>query len=293
MASDATAPTPTPAPAPAPTPAPAPAPAATPTPPADPPLFSLFSDLGQKDLMRLGVLVFVINIPLLHYLVRHVLMAQPTTAEVPFHDDFQRADVGPNYWSTGGHWRIENGEVHAPGVKNNPLWLQVALPRDVAVEFDVRSQSPEGDIKFELFGDGENHSSGYCFIFGGWNNQISTVSRLNEHGVSFDAMGNGMQGQTPQQQVVAGRSLSEMYSTGYFGAKAEWRVERRDIRVTIGQRYHMRIEARGNDLAWFIDGQPVFRITDPYRFGGKHHDRLGLSSWDSDLYFDNIDIKPL
>ena len=76
----------------------------------------------------------------------------------------------------------------SPGVKNNPLWLKAKLPENVAVDFDVRSMSPEGDIKCEIFGDGSDHASGYVLIHGGWNNSISIIARLDEHGASLAAL---------------------------------------------------------------------------------------------------------
>jgi hypothetical protein len=237
----------------------------------------------------------LVNVPIFHYVVRNILMDRPTTTTVPFRDDFGRTEVGDNYWTTGGHWRIENGELHSPGVKNNPLWLQAALPDNVAVEFDVRGVSPEGDLKWEMFGDGLNHSSGYVFVMGGWNNQLTVLSRLNEHGPSFNAEGIGMTAATGAkgQDLVAGRGLAELYTAGLFKANAEWREERRDRRVEIGKPYHMRIEARGNQLTWFINGDVAFSINDPFRLKGKHHDRFAFSSWDSDLFFDNLSIQPL
>ena len=243
--------------------------------------------------MMLGGLVVLANIPLMHYGIRHVLMEMPTTATVPFQDDFSRLDVGPNYWATGGMWRIENGELHSPGVKNNPLWLQAHLPDNVSIDFDVRSMNPEGDIKFELFGDGLNHSSGYVFIFGGWGNQISTIARLNEHAPSFSVDGVGLPGADPEQNAVSGRTLSELFGNGTFGEQAEWRMERRDMRVQPGQMYHMHLEAKDDSISWYVNNQLIFHLQDKFRFKGKSHDRFGPSSWDTDLFFDNLTIQPL
>ena len=51
------------------------------------------------------------------------------------------------------------------------------------------SKSPAGDIKLELFGDGESFdpdkgsytSTGYVLIFGGWSNSLSVICRQDEH----------------------------------------------------------------------------------------------------------------
>lgn len=268
------------------------------TPPATDhaPLFAPLRDLDRRGKLLIGALVLVANLPLLHYVVRHQLAAMPVVATIPFHDDFNRAEIGPNYWTTGGDWRIENGELHAPGVKNNPLWLQASLPADVAIDFDVRSTSPEGDIKFEAFGDGLNHASGYVFVFGGWNNQVSILARLNEHGVAFDAAsGKGMQGPAnmPEQNAIAGRTIAELYANGTFGNDAEFRIERHDVRVQIGATYHMRMERKGHLLKWLVNGTPFLELDDPMPLQGRKHDRFGPSAWESDLFFDNLAIVPL
>ncbi|MGI5863552.1 MAG: hypothetical protein ACOX6T_16060 [Myxococcales bacterium] len=205
--------------------------------------------------LQLGVLagiVLAVHLPFLLYLVRG---EAPVTATLPFSDDFNRAQVGENYFTTGGHWRIENGVLHSPGVKNNPLWLKARLPDEVAIEFDARSESKDGDIKCEVFGNGFDHSSGYVIIFGGWSNSISVIARLDEHGRD--------------------------------------RIENRSLKVEKGRTYRFRIERRGGTLRWYLDGSLAMELSDKSPLGGKGHDRFGLSSWDSDVFFDNLKIEPL
>ncbi|MGD8827025.1 MAG: hypothetical protein PVI24_18715, partial [Myxococcales bacterium] len=76
-----------------------------------------------------------------------------------FADDFNRSQIGPSYRKTGGTWRIDRGQVHVRGAKNHALWLLRTLPREVRVEFDARSETPDGDIKVEIFGDGASHAT--------------------------------------------------------------------------------------------------------------------------------------
>ncbi len=184
-----------------------------------------------------------------------------TVAGARFADDFERPAIGPNYSTTGMHWRIDRGRLWAPAARNNPLWLKMRLPRDVAVEFDARSETAigdrSGDIKFEIFGDGRDHASGYVCVFGGWGNQISVIARLDEHGAD--------------------------------------RKERRDAaaRVEPGRTYHMRVERAGRELRWFVDGRLFMSYDDPRPLAGKGHDRFGFSSWEADLFFDNLRIEPL
>lgn len=208
--------------------------------------------MTRGQLIAVLAVVLAVNLPFIHYLLRG---EAPVTAQVPFSDDFNRDAIGSNYFTTGGHWRIHDGWVHSPGVKNNPLWLKARLPADVAVEFDVKSEAADGDIKAEIFGNGRDHASGYVVIFGGWSNTISVIARLDEHGHD--------------------------------------RKESRAFKVEKGHVYHMRIERKGNTLRWLADNQLMMEYADPNPLRGSGHDRFGFSSWDSDLYFDNLTIQPL
>ncbi|HEX2678126.1 MAG TPA: hypothetical protein VHM19_15835, partial [Polyangiales bacterium] len=69
-----------------------------------------------------------------------------------FSDDFQRAELGDAWNNTGGPYAIKNGQLTVAGARNKPLWLRRTLPNDVSIEFDVKSDSPDGDIKVEVFG---------------------------------------------------------------------------------------------------------------------------------------------
>jgi hypothetical protein len=260
---------------------------------SDAPLFNPLGDLSRRQLILFGVFILLANLPLIHYFFKHVLGDMPVTASVPFVDDFNRADLGTNYWNTGGHWRIDGNELHSPAVRNNALWLQAALPDNVAIEFDARSVTQEGDIRFELFGDGFNHDSGYTFLFGAYGNQVSAIARMNERGPGFNTEGVGLGGAEPEAQALAGRSLVELQNNGTLGPSADWRMERRDLHVAPGHMYHMRIEAKDETLRWYIDNQLVFQLNDKYRLKGKHHDRFAVSSWDNDIFYDNLSIQPL
>jgi hypothetical protein len=226
----------------------------------------------------LGFVILLFNVPLIHRALRP---AQPATVTLPYADDFSNPEtLGRDYWNTGGHWRTVNGELLSPGVKNNPLWLKASLPQDVAVEFDARSESPEGDLKVELFGDGLNHASGYVFIHGGWANRFSIIARLDEHGPSLEALRNKANGK-------------DLVSSGVFRRDTGMRVEGRHSPVQVGRTYRWRIERRGSLIRWFIDGQPYMELDDPFPLAGKGHDRFGFSSWDAQLFFDNLKVEPL
>jgi hypothetical protein len=207
----------------------------------------------------LGVIgaVALASAPLLQPLLR----AEAATA-VPgpsFSDDFERTHPGPAWWSAGGPWMIRRGELWGAGTRNNPLWLGMRLPRDVAVTFTARSEtatgSRPGDIKLEIFGDGRTAGSGYVLVLGGWGNQVSVIARQDEHGAD--------------------------------------RVERTDRKVEPGRTYRMRVERRGRVIRWLVDGEPFLQMDDPVPLSGPGHDRFGFSSWDADLFFDDLRIEPL
>lgn len=227
--------------------------------------------LTRSGWITLGVVIAIINAPLIHYALFRRL--PEATVPLPYADDFSSPErLAENYSSTGGLWRIENGELKSPGVRNNPLWLKAALPQNVAVEFDARSESPEGDIKVELFGDGSDHATGYVFIHGGWNNSMSIIARLDEHGKDFD------------QLKRAGTVFTE---------KTRMRVQANPFKVERGRVYRWRIERRGGLITWTIDGQPFMSFDDPVPLTGPGNDRFGFSSWDATLIFDNLKIEPL
>jgi len=213
--------------------------------------------LSWRGWLAVGLCVAAANAAFLHLLLRGE--ADVTVPGPRFTDSFDRAAIGPDYFTTGMHWRIAEGELWAPEAKNNPLWLKMRLPRDVAVEFDARSETTTGDrtgdIKFEIFGDGRNHASGYVCIFGGWGNTVSVIARLDEHGRD--------------------------------------RTERKDRKVEPKRTYHMRVERRGGALRWFVDRELFLSYDDPKPLEGKGHDRFGFSSWAADVFFDNLKVEPL
>ncbi len=248
--------------------------APTATPPAVGEAKTVLWDLTPKQLAVFGVLVLAANLPLIHYFL--LRPHPPVTVQVPFRDDFDRADVGPHYHSIGGQPRIVNGWLEMPGVKNNPLWLDASLPQNVRVEFDARATSPEGDIKVEIFGNGWDHASGYVLIFGGWSNSVSVLARLDEHGEAL-----------PSLKARASRGEASI------GARTAYRVERHDPKVEAGRAYHFRIERIGGRIAWYIDNELFIDLDDQYPLTGAWHDRFGFSGWDSIVYFDNLSITPL
>jgi len=175
-------------------------------------------------------------------------------APMPFSDTFDRAELGPNWSGTAG-WRISDGQVFSAGTRNQGLWLKAALPDDAVIELDARSESPAGDIKFEIFTDGQNHASGYILVFGGWKNTISTIARLDEHGAD--------------RQELRQRGL-----------------------VKMGQTYHFKVVRLDKVIRWYVDGKLLLDYYDSEPLKGPGHDRFGFNDWETQLYFDNLVIRP-
>ena len=181
----------------------------------------------------------------------------------PFRDDFERAELGASWNPTISEYRINGGKLTVSNAYNHPVWLRRKLPRDVVIDVDAVSRSPAGDLKLELYGDGESFdpdkggytSTGYVLIFGGWHNSLSVICRNNEHD---------------------------------DGRKAQ----RSDVRVQPGRTYHWTITRRGGTIDWKIDGQPFLAWVDPEPFGGSGHDYMAFNDWEADVSFDNLEIRP-
>src|ERR1700682_3637725 len=262
--------------------------------------------LAQRRILlpRLALL-FLVHLPFLHLLLRG---SAEVTAAVPFADSFNRATLGNDWWSNGGLWRIVDGQLYSPGVGNNPLWLKARLPPDARVEFDVRSEGPDGDVKWEMYGDGRNHSTGYVFLFGAWRNRESRICKLEEHALTQDevraqlaATARPLPRQINLVEIVgapfarwsARRDLERMEKGGYWQRDTPFVVKRSDLKVERGRTYHMAVTKQGGRIRWEIDGQLALEMTDPAPLSGKGNDRFGFSSWANDTYFDNLRITSL
>ena len=198
-----------------------------------------------------------------------LLAGCPTTDDAikaPFSDAFERAQLGSDYNNTGAPYEILKGKLRIKGAYNHPLWLKKRLPRDAVIELDVVSKSPDGDIKVEAWGDGESYATtrgaylatSYVFIFGGWGNRESALCRMDEH--------------SEDPQV---------------------RQTRRDVKVVAGRTYHFTIKRKGKKVEWLVDGKPFLALDDPTPLEGDRHAYFGFNNWQSDLWFDNLSIKPL
>lgn len=176
-------------------------------------------------------------------------------------DDFDRAELGADFYNSGGEYEIVDGSLRAEKSYNHPLWLRKRLPRDVQIEFDAWAETPIGDIKVELFGDGRSSagdkgaytSTGYVAVFGGWSNTKSILARGNEHG--------GQLSQDPTRR-----------------------------KVTPGQKYHWKLVRKGSLVEWFLDGALFLSYDDP---APRESGYFAFANWEAATRFDNLVITPL
>jgi hypothetical protein len=186
----------------------------------------------------------------------------PAVGPQGFTDDFEREELGDHWFNTGATWRIVDGQLNVRNARNRPLWLRRVLPRDARIEFDIRSESPDGDIKCELYGDGTSRATtdsytatSYVAIFGGWSNSLNVIARLDEHGAD--------------------------------------RVVGRAMRVEAGHTYHMRVQREGSVVSSFIDDAELAHMDDPSPLEGRGHDHFAFNDWQAELWIDNLRITPL
>ena len=180
-----------------------------------------------------------------------------------FETSFSAPTIDRSLWhSTGGPYVQVGGGLEVKGAYNRPLWLRRPLPRDVELTFFATSFSDAGDIKVELFGDGESfakrrsyRASGYVLIFGGWQNRLNVIARLDEHGAD--------------------------------------RVEGPVKPVVPGHRYAIRIRREGNTLSWFADDALLGRLVDPKPLWGRKNRFFAFNNWEARVRFEDLRVVPL
>jgi hypothetical protein len=181
-----------------------------------------------------------------------------------FNETFDRGDLGPDWLNTGAEYRLVDGRMNVKLAHNHPLWLRKRLPKNAVIEFDAMSKSPMGDLKAEVYGDGESFdpdrgrydTTGYVLFFGGHQNTESIIGRLGEH-----------------EEAV--------------------KAHRENLRVVPGRVYHWTITRQDGTLDWKIDGQPFLSWTDPNPLSGSGHDFFAFNDWETEVTFDNLRIRSL
>ena len=194
-------------------------------------------------------------------------------ASAAFEDAFERAEIGAEWNVLSPKWKIQNGRLCARGVRNHGIWLKRPLPTNARIEFDAYAETAEGDLKAELWGDGQTGATGisytnatsYLTILGGWKNSKHVLARLDEHGA--DRL---------ELDVEPGSD------------------DERARPVEVGQAYHFKVERTdGRTVEWSVNGLVFFRFTDAEPLAGAGHDHLGFNEWDAPVCFDNVRVTPL
>ncbi len=242
--------------------------------------------LTRRGWLILLAVVVAVNIPLL---IRPFRPLPEAGVPLPFADDFSNpATVSAHYHSLGGFPRVVNGELLSPGTKNNPLWLKATLPDNVLVEFDAHAPSQDGEIRIEIFGNGIDHLSGYELVYAPWT-AVGVQGRLPATLVRLDENAPTLQ---RWQEKARAAGASSLTAIGY-GPKSGIRVEGPPVSIEPGRVYRMRVERRGDTLRWWVDGQRIVEFHDPFPLKGPWNDRVGLSSVEGDVYYDNFRVTPL
>jgi hypothetical protein len=182
--------------------------------------------------------------------------------------------LGPNWYQAQTNaWHIENGRLCGEGAKNHGVWLQRPIPINARIEFDAVSDSPQGDLKAEVWGDGQSaataisytNATSYLTIFGGWKNTFHVLARQNEHGGDRKEIRVDKDSDDPRQRPVTG-----------------------------GQVYHFKVERTdGRTVRWFVDGLEYLTYPDANPLAGLGHDHFGFNDWEVKVCFDNVKVTPL
>lgn len=183
-------------------------------------------------------------------------------------------EIGPNWTQIGTHaWHIENGWLCGQNVHNHGIWLNKILPVNARIEFDAKSDSDDGDLKAELWGDGRSaatsisytNATSYLTILGGWHNTFHVIARLNEHGTDRKEIRVDKDSDDPRQKPVAR-----------------------------GQIYHFKVErSDGRTVRWSVDGVDMLSFPDDRPLAGVGHDHFGFNDWEVKVCFDNVKVSPL
>jgi hypothetical protein len=220
--------------------------------------------------------------------------------KVPFEDDFEHGAVpassgGPDSGWDGaasdgaisrwlepsadwvatatGIWRIESGHLCGERAHNHGIWLKRTLPINARIEFDAVSQSPDGDLKAEFWGDGRSFATGlsytnatsYLTILGGWHNKFHVLARINEHA-------------SDRKEITVDPHSDDP----------------REKPVVPGQTYHFKVErSDGRTIHWWVDGNEMLTLSDSSPLAGSGHDHFGFNDWEVKVCFDNVRVVPL
>jgi len=137
-----------------------------------------------------------------------------------------------NRWECDDRWSFFSGRSKALAA----IWNKQRFAGDLVVEFyaGIKMNSDRGDayqyagdINLTICGDGQDLTSGYSFLFGGWDDTTTAIVR--------------------QEEIVA--RTSKMVIPREKGIHRRW--------------FYVRVTKRGGELNFSIDGSFILTYTDP------------------------------
>ncbi len=190
-----------------------------------------------------------------------------------FKDEFDRSEIGDDYFATSAAYRIEQGRLCVKGARNHPLWLRHRLPVNARIQLEAETKSDAGDIKLEAWGDGQSaatrvsytDATSYLAIFGGWKNRFHVLARLDEHAPDRPEVVIEPGSDDPRQQPVVS-----------------------------GKRYRLKLERTdGRTVRFWVDDVEMLSFTDPLPLAGGGHDHFAFNNWETSVCFDHLVVEPL
>jgi len=171
--------------------------------------------------------------------------------------DFKQAGKLPAEWKAlAGEGKIDGGALvlTAPSDDEGQIVLLTPqVPGSVRVECVASLKGdPISDISPFINADTSGYASGYLFQFGG---KANTVNWLNRYDTPFD----------------------DTMKTSPL--------------IKPGQKYQILAENDGGRLRLVIDGQEIFRHTDPEPLKGPSHDRIGFYTWGCTLMIEKLSVS--
>jgi hypothetical protein len=183
-------------------------------------------------------------------------------------------ELGPNWrQAQTSAWKIENGRLCGQKAGNHGVWLTKVLPVNARIEFDAIADTNDGDLKAEVWGDGQSHATAqsytnatsYLAILGGWHNKFHVLARINEHG-------------NDRKQIVIDPQSDDP----------------KDHPVVAGQVYRFKIERTdGKTVRMYIQDALYLTYEDSAPLAGIGHDHFGFNDWENKVCFDNVRVTPL
>lgn len=200
-------------------------------------------------------------------------------ATIPYTQHFD-GPLGPEWFSPSGGWSVVDGRLYNAGAHNVPFWLSADLPKDVRISFTAQPMSDDVDFKFEAFGDGEHHESGYSVIIGGWHNTTELIGRFGEH--------------APKRTDADDASVRAQVADNAKRAETVNKKRRdsvsRKIQLEPRKVYNVVFVKKGNVLELYLNGELQLSYFDPSPLYGPGHDRFAFANWASSIYFDDLEI---